>query len=1041
MDGIFGNLQALKPKKRTTYKKISDDLENDTSESNNDPPALTGEGFLFDNPTLNRIKKRLDGEEKDVVQYTMNFSQTQLISNLYGGGEDLDAPEVERREKQQLHEQQLELTKKRASKGQLHAFTKSSGNINDLRLMQPTQVIGSTQLAKEFSPVSRTYFKYVPDVNQSTQVIHSATQDDTQVVSAREADTQATQMTQVLSASTQGIYNTQETQSITDSTQPISYSSSTQDYKTNKFNRHPTPEDTQIIPREFDDDASTLPIPEGDKTQKDTSAVLKTQIDSTTEGTSYSATVSDTLKIHEIQRELEESQKTKTIPEYKQHVRTPKNVIVFTKESYFDEFDSDDEEKEENLESEGDSQKVQLLKNTSPSDKSNDGKRLPDKTRTSPSFKPKLHGLNNYELKLKRQLNSDQQIDLNLDSDDEDGIDRMGEKGPISQMSKATVFDIKARLSKKRPIVKISNDSKTTLHTLFNKLQKASRQQIIEHQKEVIEKKGLNLEDIEKEKKIVENLLEQEINRNKKIRQREKEREKQLADAQDDENDLDFDHSANELDESELSGEESAIDSDNDYDDFSLEKTKRSKKKVIVEDSDTEIEDEKMSHNAQIREEKDDSLFQNRNAINLGPYGDNLSLAPIRITTEKQSGKNFKVSRESGDERDEEIPEKDRIRLIEEKKQHELERQRKQMKKRKEMKAKGITNFLEEEAEESEDEWHGIGGIDGEMSDEYDSEVEKMIDDYSKANFNPDEIRQMLADENKETDIKMVEKILYDIKNGGFRKRRKGAMDLELSDEEDDELKQYRLKRRELMRQKRLEVGEAETLVKNPKSKAFFESMVDDIVEVKNPFAVFEPQRSGTITTDDGTQENANSNEGAASQNPSKKVMLSEEFVQRTLSFLNSSKDMDQFAPARSMRAEANDELIEDLTALKKQSSIKSFKTTRASVSQEPTDFDKENDDSFDDLLNSRVGTSSIMKTFSATVDINDKFQEGVKTVKVSKAYKSVSSSKASITYMGKMRKLVAPQKKVANLSSSDIKNTNSRTSKLFSRQDESFES
>lgn len=48
----------------------------------------------------------------------------------------------------------------------------------------------------------------------------------------------------------------------------------------------------------------------------------------------------------------------------------------------------------------------------------------------------------------------------------------------------------------------------------------------------------------------------------------------------------------------------------------------------------------------------------------------------------------------------------------------------------------------------------------------------------------------------------MVEKILYDLKNGGLRKRGRAQYDLELSDDEDDELRQYRLKKRELMRQK-----------------------------------------------------------------------------------------------------------------------------------------------------------------------------------------------------------------------------------------------
>lgn len=139
---------------------------------------------------------------------------------------------------------------------------------------------------------------------------------------------------------------------------------------------------------------------------------------------------------------------------------------------------------------------------------------------------------------MKREIDSSKCITLDLDSDSDDyGDDDMDRIKlskdesvlPISQLSKATILNLKARLSKQNQKLSQrpnkSKDPKVDHNVLLNTLRKASRKQILDHQKEVIETKGLKLEDMVKEKEIVENLLEQEILRNKRIRQKEKRRE------------------------------------------------------------------------------------------------------------------------------------------------------------------------------------------------------------------------------------------------------------------------------------------------------------------------------------------------------------------------------------------------------------------------------------------------------------------------------------------------------------------------------------
>ncbi|KAK5959999.1 chromatin-modulating protein MRC1 PWA37_002835 [Arxiozyma heterogenica] len=810
--------------------------------------------------------------------------------------------------------------------------------------------------------------------------------------------------------------------------------------------------------------------------------VTLTLADTVVSNMNITATIADdatkNLKIHEIQRQLEKEEEeefNKKNSEYRKIVPTVSRKLNFTKDSFLANFDSDSSESE----TEEQTLKDKSLNSTSLLN--SDVKNSDISSRNE--FNKKLSGLVIYTTNLKTQMDAKNKINLDSDGDSDEDLDR-DFNGVISNNAKATILNIRARLSKtKKKNPEVNN--KNNLDNLLENLRKKSRQQILDYQSELMENKGLTKMDLEKEKEVVENLLEQEILRNQKIRQREKEREKQKQ--QTENIDLNFDHSANELEESDFLDEDDDYDAnktgnsnsegepnrhdENDLDNEKIEAQKiDDNNKEEKEDEEEEEEEENFQllkskkskhihvsadsesdHNSEVeitevpttnKPTQNVDIKDRPNAIFLGHYGDNLD----NITSDIDSQDNpTKKSENEITELNEETHE-DRIKTMIEEHKHQQRLKEKKLKARKK-ELESFANLVEEEAEESEDEWHGIGGIDGEDSDEYDSEIEKMIDDYSKTDMNIDDIRKTLLEENRNMDIKMINKILYDIKNGNLRKRGRSALDLEISDDEDDELRNYRLKRRELMKQRLLDLGDNQKLVENPKAKAFFDSLVEDIIEIKNPFSHVEEfdqtMQSSTSSSEDDDDVSVNqvSMEKKAiisHESQNKKLVLSEAFVQKSLSFLNSNKDLDEYERNKELARLQHGEDVEDLFTLKQNSSIKSFRSLTSI--QKAITLDDDNDETDIGIFKSSR-PPSIIQSFNIKADINDKFKEGSKTVKISKSYKTVGGSKASITYMGKARKLVAPKTNSKNNPLQRLRknNSNSRISKLFNNEMSNF--
>ncbi|KAH0498305.1 hypothetical protein TgHK011_005561 [Trichoderma gracile] len=136
--------------------------------------------------------------------------------------------------------------------------------------------------------------------------------------------------------------------------------------------------------------------------------------------------------------------------------------------------------------------------------------------------------------------------------------------------------------------------------------------------------------------------------------------------------------------------------------------------------------------------------------------------------------------------------------------------------------------MVEEQAEESEDEYAGLGGADGEASDdESDASVQDIIDDAAGNDVDERKLAAFYADRERMNDEKEVEKLYKDITSGMLRRKR-GA-DYDLSDSDDDGEARRRMKRRQFAKmQKALFSDErVKKMAENPGNLAFLRTIED----------------------------------------------------------------------------------------------------------------------------------------------------------------------------------------------------------------------
>ncbi|TAQ89405.1 hypothetical protein B7494_g2277 [Chlorociboria aeruginascens] len=144
---------------------------------------------------------------------------------------------------------------------------------------------------------------------------------------------------------------------------------------------------------------------------------------------------------------------------------------------------------------------------------------------------------------------------------------------------------------------------------------------------------------------------------------------------------------------------------------------------------------------------------------------------------------------------------------------------------KKSSKAKDMVN---EQAEESEDEYAGLGGAsDDESGDEEDAYVKEIIDDEGGKDVDESKLAAFFADRERENDEKQVEKLYKDITNGMLRRKR-GA-DYDLSDSDDGGEARQRMKRKKFAKMRKALLADVRIaqIAENPKRQAFLRSIED----------------------------------------------------------------------------------------------------------------------------------------------------------------------------------------------------------------------
>ncbi|KAK7678614.1 hypothetical protein QCA50_018337 [Cerrena zonata] len=359
--------------------------------------------------------------------------------------------------------------------------------------------------------------------------------------------------------------------------------------------------------------------------------------------------------------------------------------------------------------------------------------------------------------------------------------------------------------------------------------------------------------------------------------------------------------------------------------------------------------------------------------------------------------------------------------------QNKIRRQElKARKRRKDMEKKGLKNILEGEAEESEDEWKGIGGEDNDESDQANSEDERMIDNNFNIDLNDEEIRQKFMEDFKIKDQKQLEKLMDDVKNHRLTRRAGiNSLDVDYEDEEDEIFRLFKRQVLQKQRQEFLKNKKLRKAAKNEKAKAFLELVQDNS---NNPIVIDDeiedsddgnnsdkgvskarsesPFNDSNNATDKDDDDDDDDQELNISKKKRPTLKIKESFVRKTLSFLatDSNRDDDDYERQQKISryqhgVNSSDDEVDDIKVLKNKSlsnlQSKSFADSQA------TDGDDFEIDDDDEGLMRMFKKPSIIKSFKSGSDLNSS-ANSFSGVTVSKQYKVASGSKASITYMSK---------------------------------------
>ncbi|KAJ4371521.1 hypothetical protein N0V83_004740 [Neocucurbitaria cava] len=142
-----------------------------------------------------------------------------------------------------------------------------------------------------------------------------------------------------------------------------------------------------------------------------------------------------------------------------------------------------------------------------------------------------------------------------------------------------------------------------------------------------------------------------------------------------------------------------------------------------------------------------------------------------------------------------------------------------------------------EQAEESEDEYAGLGGASDDEEGDEDEDLKEMID-HNDVNVDERQLAAFYADKAKKEDEKNIADLYKKIQTGGLRRQAGGRDGFDMSDSEDEAEARQRKKRVEFQKMSRalLQDERVKTIADDKKKKAFFNTLADFADEVDYDF-------------------------------------------------------------------------------------------------------------------------------------------------------------------------------------------------------------
>ncbi|KAG7908891.1 hypothetical protein KL906_003122 [Ogataea polymorpha] len=592
------------------------------------------------------------------------------------------------------------------------------------------------------------------------------------------------------------------------------------------------------------------------------------------------------------------------------------------------------------------------------------------------------------------QMQKGEMVELESDSDDDLAQIKFG-------ASKKSVFEVRRKLSRKERPPPV---------TLKNLIKEEKRRQM-----QALGRKHVEVVMEDKEDEIMK-MMQNEIERNKRLRElersaaerRKREKERLLrGEISEDESDLDYDGAEEEEEEEEKEEgkEEKKEEADEDTGKVA-HPTEPPKSPSITFELQTQEVSSKHFGPMSLSEAFDQTLPNKYDGISsldvmrrLADGADETMNTSISETTERhdESVTNFQLGTLPVDEPD--VPktilesqnflpdtqndESEAVRdaVREAKRLAEQKRRKREQ----ELRSKGLNQILENEAEESEDEWQGMGGYDSEISDEENSEDEKMLND-AAIDVNGDAIREALLKNEVAADDEMVKKIYKDIKTGAFRKRRArdGAYELELSDDEDQQILEYYNRRRlEQQRQQMLQSKDVKELAKDSNRKAFF----DTIMETEESSYQFEEEPEEPDDEDNVGDEDE---EEEALVMP-KKRKITRKQIRSMISFLE-----DDDKPQEAIYID--DDGYEEIRQMRESSVVLAERTETQRVEAR----DEEEDEDLGILAMKSITSSFRMSSLTNERKVHE--------VNVTTSSKPVGDGRGAVTFLTKAPRLLKPK-------------------------------